>query len=281
MTKTDSERPRLLALDVDGTLTRPDKPIDPELIDALNKVADSGTTVVLATGRSHLAVRQLAQRLRPSAYTVLNNGAVVRSIGGDRVLRARHIGLEAARCVLEEFRRQGLFTIWVEGPFAGGRYLVDGAWWTHSAARAYLATKGSAVRPLPAPAVAAPPVHLYAFGTVMAVRAAERRLRARVGEDASLVCWRSARLQASTIEALPGGVTKGEAVAWLADHLDITSSQTLAMGDERNDIEMLRWAGRGVAIAGCPPEVEAAADTVARNDGEGAVRRLVRELWNV
>ena len=58
--------------------------------------------------------------------------------------------------------------------------------------------------------------------------------------------WWSERLGAGGLEALPAGGTKGEAVAWLAGELGIDAAEVVAVGDDRNDIEMLQWASRGI-----------------------------------
>ncbi len=282
---TDRSTPKLLALDVDGTIAPPGTvrggDFDPDLLDALNRVSRRGTRIVLATGRNIVSMRGLLSRLDASAVAVLTNGTVIRDQAGGRVVRVRHLGLSAARRATTMIRSHGMHAIWIESPHAADRYLVDGPWWTHQPTRKYLANKPPFVRPLLDPIAAAPPVDIFALGSATAVAAAEAALRWELGEQVSLVSWWSERLDAAGLEVLPPGVTKGEAVAWLANVFDITNSQAMAVGDDRNDIEMLRWAGSSVAIAGAPPDVIAAADRVVANEGEGAVRRIVREIWGV
>ncbi len=65
------------------------------------------------------------------------------------------------------------------------------------------------------------------------------------------------------LDIAPQGVNKATALAEITAGLGIPAADVLAFGDGRNDLEMLRWAGRGVAIGDAPPEVQAAAD-----DGE-------------
>lgn len=57
---------------------------------------------------------------------MLNNGGVVRQAGSQRVLRACHLDLDSSRESLRELPRHGMLAIWVESPYAGDRYLVDG-----------------------------------------------------------------------------------------------------------------------------------------------------------
>jgi hydroxymethylpyrimidine pyrophosphatase-like HAD family hydrolase len=60
----------------------------------------------------------------------------------------------------------------------------------------------------------------------------------------------------------PRGVDKAHGLAMVCEDLGIDPADVLALGDGRNDIEMLQWAGRGVAIGDAPDEVKAAADIV-------------------
>lgn len=65
------------------------------------------------------------------------------------------------------------------------------------------------------------------------------------------------------IEGLPSGVDKGQGLAWLARHLDIPQAEVLAVGDNDNDVPMIRWAGVGVAMGNASDAARAAADWVA------------------
>ncbi|MGW9157307.1 HAD family hydrolase [Microbacterium sp. NPDC055665] len=75
------------------------------------------------------------------------------------------------------------------------------------------------------------------------------------------------------------GVTKATGLARLCEHLGIGRADVVAFGDALNDVEMLRWAGRGVAMAHAEPVVQAAADeTTASNDDDGVAQVIERLL---
>ncbi len=65
------------------------------------------------------------------------------------------------------------------------------------------------------------------------------------------------------VEGNPPGVSKGDALRRLADHLDIPQAQVMAVGDQHNDLSMLTWAGVGVAMGNATHEVKRAADWIA------------------
>jgi hydroxymethylpyrimidine pyrophosphatase-like HAD family hydrolase len=79
------------------------------------------------------------------------------------------------------------------------------------------------------------------------------------------------------MEILPPGVTKGSALGRAADLLGFTSADTIAFGDMPNDIPMLIWAGRGVAMGNADHRVKAVADEVApAHDDDGVAAVLER-----
>ncbi|MET1004943.1 MAG: HAD hydrolase family protein, partial [Propionibacteriaceae bacterium] len=71
------------------------------------------------------------------------------------------------------------------------------------------------------------------------------------------------------LDIAPDGANKATGVADIADQLGVARADVLALGDGRNDTEMLRWAGRGVAMGDAPPEVQQAADHVTGLFSEG------------
>jgi HAD superfamily hydrolase (TIGR01484 family) len=64
------------------------------------------------------------------------------------------------------------------------------------------------------------------------------------------------------LDIAPEGVSKASALAEVCEQLGVAQADVLAIGDGRNDVEMLRWAGRGVAMGQAPLEVQEAADDV-------------------
>jgi Cof subfamily protein (haloacid dehalogenase superfamily) len=86
---------------------------------------------------------------------------------------------------------------------------------------------------------------------------------------------------APQVEVSAGGIAKASALAWLAESMSIDRHDVVAFGDMPNDLAMLQWAGRGVAVANAHPEVLAAADEVTLAHDEDGVavtlERLLRE----
>ena len=76
----------------------------------------------------------------------------------------------------------------------------------------------------------------------------------------------------------PEGVSKGSALELVRRRLHVEPADTVAIGDQRNDIEMLEWAARGVAMGQAPDEVKAAADEVTGTVEEDGLAQVLRSL---
>ncbi|MDR0489547.1 MAG: Cof-type HAD-IIB family hydrolase [Propionibacteriaceae bacterium] len=80
------------------------------------------------------------------------------------------------------------------------------------------------------------------------------------------------------LDLMPSGVSKGSAAIELASILDLNQSEILAIGDDYNDIELLRWAGQGVAMAEAPAPVLDIADEVTGSFDEDGVAMVLDRL---
>jgi hydroxymethylpyrimidine pyrophosphatase-like HAD family hydrolase len=92
---------------------------------------------------------------------------------------------------------------------------------------------------------------------------------------------RLVRSQPTYLECLAPNVNKGIALKVLAGSLKIPMEEVIAVGDQPNDVEMVREAGLGVAVANAHPECLAVADVVLeRTNNEAAVEELVERYIN-
>lgn len=81
------------------------------------------------------------------------------------------------------------------------------------------------------------------------------------------------------LEFNPLGVSKGAALKWLADYLDIDKQNVIAIGDNYNDISMIQEAGLGVCVAGAHDDIKAQADYVTKVDyDQGAVKEVIEKF---
>lgn len=86
------------------------------------------------------------------------------------------------------------------------------------------------------------------------------------------------RSDRTLFEILPKGVNKGVSIVKLSEYLKLDISKIIAVGDYNNDVDMLRAAGCGIAVANASPLALAAADAVTVSNEEHAIARIIYDL---
>src|SRR5690606_6731361 len=121
--------------------------------------------------------------------------------------------------------------------------------------------------------LAEPSLKLILRHSELAVDAVADRL-ARLGLDGFEVT----RSGAPFLEVMAQGVSKAWGLARLCDRLGITAEEVVAFGDAPNDVELLTWAGRGVAVANAAEVTRTAADEVTASNEDDGVAGVLEQL---
>jgi hypothetical protein len=100
------------------------------------------------------------------------------------------------------------------------------------------------------------PIQGMVTGTLGRMREAEKALKAsRWSSDCECVCTEYPARDLSILDLLPPGVSKGAALERLATRLGVDRKETMAIGDNWNDVDMLEWAGQGVMMGNAAQEL--------------------------
>lgn len=257
---------RLVALDVDGTLLQRGRPLSEPVKAAIGEAAARGTIVTLASGRMFPLLRPLVDQLGLSAPVVCYGGAMVVEPVSAAPLYQRGVPLELAREVVRAARERR-FSPRV---YLGERVYVDRLDPAGFNYESLLRTKATAVGDL-LDFLQEDPSHLAIDAPAERTRALVREMRVVFG----------GRLNVTTghpllTEFTHPSVNKGTAVAWLANRLGIGRAEVLAIGDDWNDLELLRYAGLGVAVANAHPDVLAAAAAIVPSCADDGVAEALR-----
>jgi Cof subfamily protein (haloacid dehalogenase superfamily) len=260
---------RLVAIDVDGTLVPAiGQALTQRTAKALKAVQQADITVTVATGRRPAYAAPLFEGLGLRADTPLiaSNGAVVRTLGGDPIDRCQ-MESRVARGLCRLLRPFGSLVFTFDRPGRGELVLEDleeaqgrVAVWVEANRKSI-----EVVKPLEDALLdGEDPIQGMAAGAVSQMRKAEEAVK--TSEWAGFCeCVRTeypAR-DLSILDLLPPGVSKGWALERLAARLGIDRKETMAIGDNWNDVDMLEWAGQGVMMGNAAEELR----TMARMRG--------------
>ncbi len=274
-----SARPRLLAVDLDGTLLNPDSRIGATDAAALQRAAATGVAVLVATGRGFYSATWVLDDLPVPAYLALHNGALVLDPSGVELWRTV-IDPGAVAAGLPRVRASGLHPMLYVGVAGGGgtdvTLVLEEAAHRSPYTRSYLSTKGRILEKVTDVATEAHrgALGMISFGAREQVVAAASEL---ADLDGKIVSWWGPTRSADLLEAVAPAGTKGHAVQRLTERLGLEPQDVLAIGDNSNDLGMLHYAGTAVAMANATPEVRATAHFVtASNAASGVACALAR-----
>ncbi|HYF95521.1 MAG TPA: HAD-IIB family hydrolase [Symbiobacteriaceae bacterium] len=278
---------RLIALDLDGTLLGGRHEISPRTRVALSRARERGIVLAVATGRSPQSACHFSRLIGGGPVICCNGGGVLDAQGEylslkpipPALLRRSLQICEESRLLLECYTPAGIvldrpashmgaYLRWVRPGMSLPRALgcVAGIWRTNRVASVRSLVKWSERPDHP------PVLKLMAVGGPETLaRAAGRLQREAPGLEVT-------SSGAENLELTAAGVSKGYGLQMLCARLQIPRQAILAFGDSDNDLQMLSYAGTGVAMGGAPAAVKAAAARVAPSADEDGVASVIEEL---
>ena len=263
----------LIALDVDGTVLHEDGTLSDAVVTEVQRVQELGHVVTLSTGRSVSMTVPILERLGITPeYVVCANGAITlkRAVAGldpvapmyvrehvetfapAEVLTTIRSHLEGARYAVED--EEGVF-LYSGGEFPEGDIEAAGTEVEFEELLGVSATRVVVISPG------------HAIEDFLAV--VEKMGLHRVSYNVGWTAW---------LDIAPDGVNKSVALERVRRLLKVPRERVMAVGDGRNDIEMLEWAaasGRGVAMGQSPDEVKAVASETTLTDVEDGVAAIL------
>ena len=273
---------KLIALDLDGTLLDSEKRLTEENARELEKAAQAGIEIVPSTGRFYKGMPEVIRNLPFVHYVITINGAQVWDVRNQRTICGAEIPWERATDVMSYFDTQPvIYDCYMDGwgwmtqalydqaeDFAANRHSLDMILNLRSPVpelKAHLAQVRHGVQ------------KIQAFYKDMELR--ERELHDLQERFPDLFVTTSI---VNNIEINSREATKGNAITLLAAALGMDVSQTMAFGDDLNDVNMLTTAGIGVAMGNAKPEVKQAADYVTDDCDRSGVAKAIRKLvWEM
>lgn len=263
--------PWLVALDIDGTLMREDGSVSAEVIAQVQRVRDAGNEVMLATGRSvSMTLPVLDQFQLTPRFVVCSNGAI--TLGRDAEDPSGY-----SRVAVDAFDPTEVLAT-IRESLGGASYAVEDEEGVYRYTGHFPgSTLGDASEQVPFEQLGAqlatrvvvisPEHQIEDFLSIV-----ERMGLHKVTYNVGWTAW---------LDIAPDGVNKATALERVREWVGIPRSRVIAVGDGRNDIDMLRWAsaeGRGVAMGQAPDEVLAVANEVTLSDLDDGIAELFRRF---
>lgn len=252
---------KIFFIDLDGTLMRDDKTISEENRNALRRVVNSGNYIVLATGRAIANARKIVKNLGlvlPGSYLIAYNGAIIYDCSADCILSRRQLPIEYAEYLYDEAHAAGLYIqTYSDTQILTDNYSRELAFYLERSRMPYRIVKDKASL------LDDEPPKMLLISLDNREKLERFRYDHMEWERGKCISFFSSP---EYLEYCPLGSTKGYGIEYLERFLNIPEENTIAIGDQENDISMIRRAHIGVAMKNAAETVKDCADYISAND---------------
>ncbi len=255
------------------------------MIAAIRAASKAGITLVIATGRRWRTAQVVLQPLGAGDYLIQSSGAALRSLRPEcfgEIIYRRYIAHSAAVAVSRAAISHGVIPVWYDTPERSRKLYVFGEIAGNPQLELYS-------RPNPSAFVENAnfddldeAMELVCFGQSSALESLQAGIDSRLSGIVRSMTWNSERYRGAVLEFVNADASKGSALAWLCERLGVARERVAAVGDDVNDLEMITWAGTGIAVAGGNSRVLAAADwAIPGPESDGAAELIERWLRGI
>lgn len=268
----------LLVLDIDGTIAGKSNQVSYRLKEAVKAAQSQGVRVGIATGRMYKSALRFHREIGADVPIVAYQGAWIQDPTTGKIHRHSPVPIDTARELIDYFEQPQLFDRLSVHVYRDDCLYVRKI---DADTELYIGRSGIGVTPigdLRSALIDSPTKILAMSEDIALIQELLTDLRQR---------YSPAELHVTTsvpifLETTQSGIDKGSAIDYVATELlGITAANVLAIGDNYNDVEMLGYAGIGVAMGNAPNDVRAVADWVAPDiDADGAAVAIEKFILN-
>jgi Cof subfamily protein (haloacid dehalogenase superfamily) len=262
---------KLLVVDIDGTILGDADTPTPPVLEALSQAQQAGVKLAIATGRMYRSALRFHRLLASPLPLISYQGALIKDPKDNRVYLHEPVPLEYAHEVLSLLARMDV-SLHV--------YLNDSLYVASLSPETVAYAKRSGVEPVVVSdlfqVLTAEPTKILAVGKNVGMMDEILALLKKKYQPEALYLTRSTDF---FVEVAHPSASKGNAVKFLAEKvLEITADEVICIGDNFNDLEMIEYAGLGIAMSGGPSQVQEKADWVAPSVEEDGVATAIHKF---
>lgn len=265
----------IVAIDLDGTLLDDNKQLSDKNIDTLNQIIKKGIKVMICTGRTLPSVKPIIDNLALNGeeeYLVLQNGAVIHQLPNYEIIDSSSISPDNRTEVIK------VVSAIVDSPIT----------FYDSETIYYLGSLPFSQRTIEDGRVLASDIKVSSKEEILSLDNVfkiavidepnildylENQLPKKLNESVDII-----RSQPFILEFVPKDINKATALQFLSKKLKFERSHIMAIGDQANDLEMIEFAGIGVAMNNAIPALKEKADMIKGNNNESGVAEILEDL---
>lgn len=263
---------KLIVSDIDGTLLRSDKHVSNTTKDKITQLIGEGHLFAIATGRMHGAGKIITQELDYDGFLISCNGAVVKHLKTGEVIQAIELEPSLAAMVTKVCEKyKAYYHLYdIETIYASANKHLAGMY-AKGMAKLPEAYQFTVMFPEHLPPLVGT-IPIYKIGLYHEDPATFEAIMTELKVIEGLETCKSLE---TSFDVMAKGVSKATGIEAIRSHFGIPIEDVIAFGDNENDIDMISYAGVGVAMSNATDELKAVANFVTMsNDEDGLVYAL-------
>ena len=263
---------RLIAIDLDGTLLNNENIISKNAKKKIAKLNKLGVKIIIATGRMFVSALPYVKELKLKNPVITYNGALIKNVSNKEIIYHKPVPQSEAKKIIKECNKENLHlnlyqddTLYVDNNSQESRGYEQSS-----------GVKAHEVGPL-LKFIDRSPTKLL----IIEENREKHQYYLNYFQEKFSDKLEISESKKNYIEFMSKGVSKGNSLKFLTEKYDIKQKEVIAIGDNWNDLPMLKWAGLGIAMENAPDELKQKVDKIAparKNEGVG---HILSEVFNI
>lgn len=278
--KINPSKIKLLALDLDGTLLNRNHEMSERTIKAVRNAHNKGYQIVICTGRRYASSLPHIKTLGCINEIILDNGIIIKNTENDKTIFANYMDGNTYSEVIKIISEIGLIPVVISDDYPSKDIFIrpqNGSNPYHRDFIEYNLKYCKIVETLSKPP-SQKIIQIAVFEEYSKLIEIETILKKYIAHLIDFFTIRAIRYAGSSLELVPKGTSKWNALAFLLKLKGINADETIAIGDDVNDIEMIKNAGYGIAMENAFDEVKSVADYITGDRDKDGAAEIIEKL---
>jgi len=275
---------KLIAIDLDGTLLDDKKMISEENLLLIRDLIDRGYEIVIATGRRYWEAKELIKDIDRNLVILANNGNIVRQVEDDKVLIKKYLNMEDFRKLIQESKKRGLNPLLLVDDFTNGIDVIVESGNASHFHKVYISKAQDRYREVE------DYLNMEDVNILSVAYAGSRKdmeelynyINERYPNIYKTHLMENINLAEALLEIMNPLGDKWFSLLEYAKEKGIDQSEIIAIGDDNNDVEMIKNSGCGIAMKNGSKQVKDVADIVTEKDNnQSGVAHALRKVLKI
>lgn len=272
---------KLIAIDLDGTLLDDNKKISKENIDIINEIIIRGYEVVIATGRRYWSAKELTKEIDCHMTILANNGNIIRNSFDDKIIISKYLNIDDFRLVVEEGKKRNLNPMIHVNRYEEGYDIIIEFDKNHESYCNYLQNNNRYKQVNNFIDIDEHRILAVVYvGNKDELNLFKKILIEKYPYTYNIHIIENIAIAEALLEIMNPLGSKWQSLYEYAREKDILPDEIIAIGDDNNDIDMIKNAGLGIAMKNASEEVKSVASIITKkgNNESGVAFELKRVL---